>query len=37
MKMTIFWDVRIYSLIEIECSFRGAYCLHYHDDYSSSL
>jgi hypothetical protein len=32
MKMTVFWDVVPYSLIEIYRRFRGAYCLHHQGD-----
>jgi hypothetical protein len=28
LKMTIFWDVAPYSLVEIYRRFRGAYCIH---------
>jgi hypothetical protein len=29
MKMTVFWDVVLYSLIETGQCLRGAYCLHH--------
>jgi hypothetical protein len=29
MKMTVFWDVALYGLVEIDRRFRGAYCV-YH-------
>jgi hypothetical protein len=29
VKMTIFWDVAPYSLVEIDGRFRGACCLHH--------
>jgi hypothetical protein len=32
MKMTVFWDVALCSLVEIDRRFRGAYCLHHQDD-----
>jgi hypothetical protein len=31
MKMTVFWDVALCSLVEIDQSFRGAYCLHHQN------
>jgi hypothetical protein len=30
--MTVFWDVAPCSLVEIDRSFRGAYCLHHQGD-----
>jgi hypothetical protein len=27
MKMTVFWNVALYSLVEIYRRFKGAYCL----------
>jgi hypothetical protein len=32
MKMTAFWDIAPYSLVEEDRRFRGTYCLHYQDD-----
>jgi hypothetical protein len=32
MKMTVFWDVVPYGLVEIDLRFKGAYCLHHQDD-----
>jgi hypothetical protein len=29
MKMTAFWDIGPYSLVEVDLHFRGAYCLHH--------
>jgi hypothetical protein len=29
MKVTVFWDVALCSLVEIDRRFRSAYCLHY--------
>jgi hypothetical protein len=34
MKMTVFWDVALCSLIEIYRLSRGAYCLHHQGDES---
>jgi hypothetical protein len=31
-EMTVFWDVALYSLVEIDWCFKGAYCLHREDD-----
>jgi hypothetical protein len=28
MKMTVFWDIKSRSLVEINGRFRGDYCLH---------
>jgi hypothetical protein len=28
-KMDVFWDVALYSLVETDRRFRGAYCIHY--------
>jgi esterase/lipase superfamily enzyme len=30
--MTVFWDVAVYSLVEIDRYFIGAYCLHHQGD-----
>jgi hypothetical protein len=30
VKMPVFWDVTLRSVVEIERRFRGAYCLHIH-------
>jgi hypothetical protein len=32
MKMTVFWDVVPCSVVEIDCRFRGAYCLLHQGD-----
>jgi hypothetical protein len=32
LKMTVFWDVASCSLIELNRSFRSAYCLHHQGD-----
>jgi hypothetical protein len=40
MKITVFWDTALCSLIKLEQCFRGAYCLHNHrtdDGYSKHL
>jgi hypothetical protein len=34
MKMDVFWEVALYSLVDIDRRFRGAYCL-FHQDYES--
>jgi hypothetical protein len=31
--MTVFWDVALCILVEIERRFRGAYCLHNQGEY----
>jgi hypothetical protein len=31
MKMTAFWDVALYALVEEDRRFRGAYCLHHQN------
>jgi hypothetical protein len=31
-KLTILWNVQPYSIVETDRRFRGAYCLHHHDD-----
>jgi hypothetical protein len=36
MKMTVFWDVVPYSLVETDRRFRGTCCLHHHG-YESSV
>jgi hypothetical protein len=28
VKITVFWDVTLYSLVEVYQHFRGKYCLH---------
>jgi hypothetical protein len=34
VKMAVFWDVSPCSLVDIDCHFRGAYCLyHQRDEY----
>jgi hypothetical protein len=35
MKISVFWNVAPCILVEIDRSFRGAYCLHCHDDIGS--
>jgi hypothetical protein len=30
MKMAVFWDVALRSLVHTDRRFRDAYCLHYH-------
>jgi hypothetical protein len=35
MKMTVFWDTVMCSLVEIDPCFRGAYCLHHQGNDSS--
>jgi hypothetical protein len=32
MKITVFWDVALCSLVEIDRCFRGAHCLHHQGD-----
>jgi hypothetical protein len=32
MKMTVFWDIALSSLVEVYLCFRGAYCLHHQGD-----
>jgi hypothetical protein len=32
MKMTVFWNVALYSLVETDGRFRSAYCLHHQGD-----
>jgi hypothetical protein len=32
LKMAVFWDAALCSLIEINRHFRGAYCLHRQGD-----
>jgi hypothetical protein len=32
LKMTVFWDVALYSLVEVDQRFRSAYCLHHQGD-----
>jgi hypothetical protein len=32
MKTIVFWAIALCSLVEIDQSFRGAYCLHNQDD-----
>jgi hypothetical protein len=32
MKMTVFWDVALCSLVEVYQRFRGACCLHHRGD-----
>jgi hypothetical protein len=32
MKMTVFYDVMPWSLVETDQHFRGAYCLHHQGD-----
>jgi hypothetical protein len=32
LKMKTFWDMALYSLLEAEWCFRGAYCLHHQGD-----
>jgi hypothetical protein len=32
MKITVFWDVAPYSLVEVYRRFKGAYCLHHQGD-----
>jgi 5-methylcytosine-specific restriction endonuclease McrA len=34
--MTIFWDVAPRSLVEVDQSFRGAYCLYHQVDHRHS-
>jgi hypothetical protein len=29
MKMVVFWDAALYTQVDIDRRFRGAYCLHY--------
>jgi hypothetical protein len=29
LKTTVFWDVALYNLIEIDCHFKSGYCLHH--------
>jgi hypothetical protein len=31
MKRTVFWDVMLYSMVEVYWRFRGTYCLHLQD------
>jgi hypothetical protein len=31
-KISIFWDVAQYSLVDVDRHFRGAYCLHHQGD-----
>jgi hypothetical protein len=35
IKMTVFWDVAPWSLVEIDRRFRGAVCLHHQGDFWS--
>jgi hypothetical protein len=30
--MIVFWDVALFSLVEIDQRFGGAYCLHHQDN-----
>jgi hypothetical protein len=32
MKVTAFWDIAPYSLVEVNRRFRRTYCLHHQDD-----
>jgi hypothetical protein len=32
LKITVFWDVALYSLVEVYRRFIGAYCLHQRGD-----
>jgi hypothetical protein len=32
MKMAVFWDVALCSLVEIDLSFKGAHCFHHQAD-----
>jgi len=34
MKMTVFWDIALCCLVEIERRFRGAYCLQHEGDWA---
>jgi hypothetical protein len=34
MKIAVFWDVPLKSLVESDWCFRGAYCLHHRGDHS---
>jgi hypothetical protein len=36
-NMTVFWDVALCSLVEINRRFRDAYCLHHQGDEASFL
>jgi hypothetical protein len=37
MKMTVFWDVTPYSLVDIDRRFRGTCCLHHQgNEYGGS-
>jgi hypothetical protein len=31
MKVTSFWDIALYSFVEVDRRFRGVYCLHHLD------
>jgi hypothetical protein len=37
MKMTVFWDAVLCSLVEVYQRFRDAYCLHHQDDENNNL
>jgi hypothetical protein len=32
MKITAFWDILPFSLVEVDQCFRGDYCLHHQGD-----
>jgi hypothetical protein len=36
VKMTAFWDVVPWSLVEVDRRFRSAYCLHHRPDEEGS-
>jgi hypothetical protein len=36
MKMRVFWDIAPCTLVGVDPSFRGRYCLHHHPDNGGS-
>jgi hypothetical protein len=37
LKMTAFWDIVLYSLIEVHLCFKGAYCLCHQGNEGSAM
>lgn len=32
MKVAVFWEIALFSLVVVDRLFRGAYCPHHHGD-----